>query len=342
MWEHYLFTKDLDFLKNTAYTFLHETSVFFLENLERDVKGRLVYAPSTSPENPYYAVEDEKRVSCYLASGTTMDRQIISSLLEMYLKASELLGIEDEDTKTARKTLADLPPMQVGKHGQLMEWIEDYDDVHIGHRHTSHAFGLYPAAQITRATPELYDAMKVTLARRLSGHDNSFTGEIGWVDTWRSAMFSRLRDPASAYNMLNQFVSKTLRYNLWEVVDITSMGGNVFQIDGNLAYIASLAEMLLQSHEDVIALLPALPAQWDHGSFRGLCARGGYELDVCWENYEVVSFDIKAKFAGECHIELPSTQKSLVFVDENGNQYGSENGILTLNVKDHMCLKILK
>ena len=342
MWEHYLFTKDLDFLKNTAYTFLHETSVFFLENLERDVKGRLVYAPSTSPENPYYAEEDEKRVSCYLASGTTMDRQIISSLLEMYLKASELLGIEEEDTKTARKTLADLPPMQVGKHGQLMEWIEDYDDVHIGHRHTSHAFGLYPAAQITRATPELYDAMKVTLARRLSGRDNSFTGEIGWVDTWRSAMFSRLRDPASAYNMLNQFVSKTLRYNLWEVVDITSMGGNVFQIDGNLAYIASLAEMLLQSHEDAISLLPALPAQWDHGSFRGLCARGGYELDVCWENYEVVSFDIKAKFAGECRIELPCTQKSLDFVDESGTQYSAENGILTLNVKDHMCLRIVK
>ena len=155
-------------------------------------------------------------------------------------------------------------------------------------------------------------------------------------------MFSRLRDPASAYNMLNRFVSKTLRYNLWEVVDVTSIGGIVFQIDGNLAYIASLAEMLLQSHEDVISLLPALPAQWDHGSFRGLCARGGYELDVCWENYEVVSFDIKAKFAGECRIELPCTQKSLDFVDESGTQYSAENGILTLNVKDHMCLRIVK
>jgi alpha-L-fucosidase 2 len=326
MWEHYLFTKDLDFLKNTAYTFLHEASVFFLENLERDVKGRLVYAPSTSPENPYYAEEDGKRVSCYLASGTTMDRQIISALLEMYLKASELLGIEEEDTKTARKTLEDLPPMQVGKHGQLMEWIEDYDEVHVGHRHTSHAFGLYPAAQITRATPELYNAMKVTLTRRLSGHDNSFAGAIGWANTWRSAMFSRLRDSASAYNMLNQFVSKTLRYNLWEVVDIASMGGNVFQIDGNLAYIASLAEMLLQSHEDVIAILPALPAQWDHGAFRGLCARGGFEVNIKWNDGKLESAEILSKCGNVCSIRHSGIKVSC---EEHEVEAEITNGVTT-------------
>jgi alpha-L-fucosidase 2 len=155
-------------------------------------------------------------------------------------------------------------------------------------------------------------------------------------------MFSRLRDPVSAYNMLNQFVSKTLRYNLWEVVDIASMGGNVFQIDGNLAYIASLAEMLLQSHEDVIALLPALPAQWDHGAFRGLCARGGYELDVDWREHRVTSFTVRAKFAGACRIELPACMASASFRDESGSIYRAENGILTLDVQDQIRLEAIE
>lgn len=330
MWEHYLFTKDITFLKDTAYPFIKESTLFFLDNLERDVKGRLVYAPSTSPENRYYAEEDGKRAVCFLTSGSTMDIQIISTLFRIYLQSSALLGIENEDIENARQKLSELPPMQIGKHGQLMEWIEDYDEVHVGHRHISHAFGLYPAAMITRETPELCRAIETTLSRRLSGKDGTFACDIGWVDTWRAAMFARLRRPERAYAMLDQFVSKTIQHRLWETVNVPS--GGIFQIDGNLAYIASVAEMMLQSHEGVIALLPALPARWDHGRFFGLRARGGAELSLEWDASEVRVFTVRASFDGAYVIELPETQKHFSFRDNEGTLYTAEDHLLTLSL----------
>jgi len=333
MWEHYLFTGDTAFLKNDALPFIKEATEFFLENLSYDVKGRLVYAPSTSPENRYYVEEDGQRVACFLASGSTMDIQIISTLFGIYLQTCELLGIETEDVTRTRQMFSQLPPMQIGKHGQLMEWLEDYDEAEPGHRHISHAFGLYPAAMITRKTPELCRAIETTILRRLSAKAGAANSNIGWADTWRAIMFARLRRPDRAYGLLQQFVSKTIQHNLWELYE-----GRLFQIDANLAYIASLSEMLLQSHEGVISLLPALPEAWDHGSFRGLCARGGYTIGVAWEKHCVTTLEIKAGFAGECKIELPPTQASTVFTDENGTAYQSENGILTLNVSSTLKL----
>lgn len=346
MWEHYLFTKDLDFLRDKAYEFIREAAIFFLENMFTDTQGHLIYAPSTSPENPYY-VEDAngQKHSCFLTMSATMDVEIIMTLFTIYTESSKLLGIDDSDVQAVTAAFKKLPPLRVGKFGQLMEWIEDYEETDPAHRHTSHSFGIFPSFIINRSTPDSYRAIAKTIERRLTSPSQTSMARadrVGWSLAWLGGAAARLRQSERAYSMINSFVSRGVGTNLWDIINVPSMGGDIFQIDGNLGYVAAMSEMLIQSHEDVIALLPALPSRWDHGSFRGLCARGGYELDVCWENYEVVSFSIQAKFADECRIELPSTQKSLVFVDENGNQYGSENGILTLNVKDHMCLKILK
>ena len=144
---------------------------------------------------------------------------------------------------------------------------------------------------------------------------------VGWSLAWLGGAAARLRQAERAYLMLNKFVSYGVGNNLWDIIDIPSMGGDIFQIDGNLGYVAAMSEMLIQSHEDTVALIPAIPARWDHGSFHGLRARGGYELDVCWEQHEVTSFDLRAMYAGTCKIELPASQKALTFTDADGNVY---------------------
>ena len=330
MWEHYLFTKDVDFLKNTAYRFISEAAAFFLDTLANDVKGRLVYAPSHSPENRYYIDEDGKRSVCWLASSCTMDTQIISTLFDIYVRSSEILGIENADINTARDKLSALPKMQVGKHGQLMEWIEDYEETEIAHRHVSQAFGLFPASLITRKDADLYKAVEVTLNRRLSGKDSAFSSGMGWTMMWMALLFARLRKPKRAYDMLDKFTSRALSNNLWEIINIPAMGGDVFQIDANLAYVAAVCETLIQSHEDAIAIIPALPDRWRNGSFRGLRARGGYEIDAEWCDGSVTKITVKSKFNGTCRIELPSTQQVLAFCDESGKVYKAENSIITI------------
>ncbi len=340
MWEHYLFTGDKEFLANTAYTFISESAVFFLDTLAYDVKGRLVYAPSHSPENRYYIDEDGKRTVCWLTSSCTMDVQIITTLFDIYLKTSEILGIENADTASARDKLAHFPKMQIGKHGQLMEWIEDYEETDIGHRHVSQAFGLYPASLITRKDKELYKAIEVTLNRRLSGRDSAFGSGMGWTMTWIATLFARLRKGERAYGMLNRFASRALVNNLWEIIDIPSMGGDVFQIDANLAYVAAVCEMLIQSHDDVISLIPAIPQSWHKGSFRGLCARGGYELDAEWSECSINKITVRALHGGICKIELPASQKVFTFRDSSGRVYNAENSIITVEVSGELTLSV--
>jgi alpha-L-fucosidase 2 len=274
-----------------------------------------------------------------------MDVEILYTLFDLFIESSKILGVEDDTVKNARNAKDHLPPLQVGSDGRLLEWLEEYKETDPGHRHISHSFGLYPASMINRSTPEWYSAIEKVIAERIRSAAKNTSGacsanNVGWSVVWLAASYARLHKGANAFSMLQNFSTRCISNHLWDLYPLGAR--QVFQIDANFGYTAAMTEMLIQSHEDVISLLPALPAQWDHGSFRGLCARGGYELDVCWENYEVVSFDIKAKFAGECRIELPCTQKSLDFVDESGTQYSAENGILTLNVKDHMCLRIVK
>ena len=339
VWEHYLYTLDKDFLRDMAYEMIKESSLFFLDTMFEDKEGRLVYAPSSSPENEYW-VEDEdgKPYKCFLAMSSTMDTSIIGGLFKIYLEASEILGISDDDTKAAKAAIKKLPKLFVGKHGQLAEWIEDYEETEIGHRHFSNTFAFFPDNAITRDTPELYEAIKVTLQRRLLGGENEAgwgATTIGWSISQLICCYARLRDTVRTDELIFHYITRpTLSPNL---VDICPTS-RVFQVDASHGFTAAIAEMLIQSHEGFISIVPTLPKKWDRGSFRGLCARGGFEVSAKWEDYSVTEITIDAKFPGEVMLELPRRQKSTAFADEDGNIFKAVDGKITVDIKNQIKL----
>jgi len=340
MWKHYLFTLDKTFLKDTAYEFIRQSALFFLDNLMEDRKGQLVYAPSISPENRYYA-NDEKGTpyACFLAMSCTMDVSIIDGLFRILLDASEILGISDPELEKFRAAKAKLPPYRIGKHGQLMEWIEDYEELDPGHRHISHAFALYPDNAINRNTPELYRALTTAIDRRLGAASSTASmgaNRVGLSYGWLVCLLARLGRGDAAQQKAMQFLTSCTRENMF---GLCASGPNmVFQVDGNFGVTAGITEMLLQSHEGCIHLLPALPSVWDHGSFRGLRARGGYTVDVVWQEMEVRKFTVAPDFTGSITVELPETQRHTRFRDEAGNVYPAENGKLTLSLEKSVHL----
>ena len=327
MWEHYQFTQDKDFLKNDAYEFIRQCSKFVLNYMVEDKKGRLMFGPSMSPENRYYDADGNV---CLLTLNSAMDVGIITTLLNIYLDSSKILGIADEDTARTAIALTKIPPLKVGKHGQLMEWMEDYEEKDVNHFHISPAFSAYPGNLINSSTPELIEATKVMLHRRLTS-TGQYAGadRIGWSLGWQMGVFSRLGMGEKAFSAARNFCNVIVRRNLLDVIS-TSWAGDVFQIDGDLAYTAGVTEMLLQSHEGRIALLPAIPEAWHYGSFRGFRSRGNFVVDVAWTDSSVAEFTVQGN--GTCVIALPKTQKTFTFKDDGGNTYTAENGQLTLSV----------
>lgn len=273
MWEHYLYTGDLRFLKNTAYDFIHDSARFFLDYMfEKD--GVLMTGPSTSPENHY--LYNGKSVNLCLSP--TMDVEVIGGLLRFYIKTEELLELDPEQAEEARTALGKLPPLKIGRYGQLMEWQEDYDEPEPGHRHVSHLFALYPDCAINRDTPELMNACRKTLERRLSNGG----GHTGWSCAWLTALFARLGDPENVSAMLRKLFTASTRDNLFD-------SHPPFQIDGNFGATAAIVEALMQSHNGEIELLPALPEGCRNGSFRGLVARGNKVVSAVWKDGKIVS-----------------------------------------------------
>ncbi len=274
IWTHYLYTGDGDFLKK-MYPILEDAVLFFHDFLI-PVDGKLMTCPSVSPENTYLLPDG---VCGCVGVGATADNEILRDLLEDYLKASQVL---DKDTETVRETrsiLEKIPELQIGRFGQIMEWREDYEEREPGHRHISHLYALYPSGQITTdKTPKLAQAARVTLERRLS-HGG---GHTGWSCAWIVNFFARLGDGDKALENLEKLWAKSTFPNL---MDNHPMGaGYVFQIDGNLGAAAAIAEMLVQSDQDRVKLLPALPGKWSKGKVKGLRVAGGAEIALSWEN----------------------------------------------------------
>ena len=332
MWEHYLFTQDKDFLKNEGYEFIRQAAIFFLENLVEDDHGYLVYGPSTSPENRYQ-IQDENGdpYACYLTLSSTMDVGIIGGLFRNFLAASAVLGIEDEDVAAIRAAKAKIPPFKVSSRGHIQEWIEDYEETEKGHYHLSPSFAMYPDCAINRSTPELMEAMERTINGRLYGGVNAAGHgaiNVGWSMGWLMGLLSRLRRGNDSFDIAKSYVM-----NIANVNSLLDIHAKCFQIDGNMAFVSGVCEMLIQSHEDTIALIPALPTVWDKGSFRGLHARGGFTLDARWENCEVREFTVTSQAGLAPVIELPATQKTMCFVDETGKTYTAENNCLHLSAE---------
>ena len=285
MWEHYLYAPDKEFLRDVAYPYISECTRFFLDYMFEDENGYLCSGPSTSPENRYFIENNGQREAAYLCLSPTMDIEIIRGLFEMYIKTETLLGVDAAQLAEAEAAYAKLPPLKIGARGQLQEWQEDYAEPEPGHRHISHAFALYPGWEINKNTPELMNAIDTTLRLRLA----SGGGHTGWSCAWLICLYARLGQGKNAADMIAKLFSNSTLDNLFD-------NHPPFQIDGNFGASAAMAEMLLQSHTDVIELLPALPDDpaYQSGAFEGLRARGGITVSVDWMDGRVVFCRLRA------------------------------------------------
>ena len=300
VWEHYAFTGDRKYLQR-AYPVMKESAEFYLDWLVKNPKtGKLVSGPSTSPELEYIAADGQRG---WLCMGPSMDQQQIWDLFGNIIEAAKELGIDDAFVARVRDTRAQLAGPQIGSDGRLMEWPVEFKDAENGgHRHLSHLFGLYPGSQITpRGTPELAAAARKALEVRLA----SGSSGIGWSTAWTINLFARLLDGDKAHEYIVGLFSTFIAPNLFDQV----AHGNVFQIDGNFGYTAGVCEMLLQSQNGEIALLPALPKAWPNGSIKGLRARGGFEVDMTWAEGKVVTLTLKSTLGKRCRIRSASPLK---------------------------------
>jgi alpha-L-fucosidase 2 len=310
-WEHFLFTGDKNFLTKQGYPLMRGAAQFILDFMvpaptNTPFPGKLVTAPSHSPENKFILPDGTVTELTY---GATMDLEIVYDLLTHCIAASKVLDTDADFRAECEAALKKLPPLQIKSDGRLQEWLKDFDEQDIHHRHTSHLFAVYPGDEISLSgTPELAAAAEKSLEVR------GDSGAKEWSFAWRASLWARFLEPERAYGQLNDLISHALSPNLFNQYP-------PFQIDGNLGAPAALAEMLLQSQGDEIHLLPALPNEWPNGHVNGLCARGGFEINEMWSNGKLTEAKILSRLGGNLRV-----RSNVPLIREDGPALSAASG----------------
>lgn len=337
LWEHYTYTLDIEFLRNKAYPILKKSADFLLDYMvEHPENGYLMTGPSISPENSF--LKDGREYA--LSMMPTCDRVLAYENFNACIEASKILNIDEEYRVKLEKAMEKLPPLKIGKNGGVQEWFEDFGEAHPEHRHTTHLLALYPYSQITPdKTPELAKAADKTIQLRLASKGYE---DVEWSRANFVCLYTRLKNAKEAYNNLKSLLIEFSRENLFTMspAGVAMAESDIFSFDANEAAPAAMGEMLVQAHEGYIEFLPALPKQWNTGYVKGICVKGGAEVDMEWKDGKVKRAVIKATADNSFSIKKPDSLSDLVCKLNGKDSSSGEGAFITIDLKKGDQLEI--